>query len=66
MSRAERKRRPPGERVHGTAWGYRQHVRYREVPCGWCNRANADTARAQRNKGRCAPGLGWPLEASRG
>jgi hypothetical protein len=51
---------------HGTYGGYQTHVKRRDVPCDACCRALADYRRRYRNVRRCAPGLGWPLEARRG
>ena len=51
---------------HGTRGGYIQHLQRGTDPCPWCTRAANDWRRAQRQRGKCAAGLGWPLEASRG
>ena len=56
----------PYAREHGTARGYDQHQTRGEVPCGACLNGNAVDVQKRRNRGRCARGLGWPLEARRG
>jgi len=57
--------RPPMPREHGTERGFRQHRYHREHPCDACNAARRAAKQLQqyqqRNRGRCAPGLGWPL-----
>jgi hypothetical protein len=57
--------RPALPREHGTPRGYQQHRYYRETPCDACSairRAGKQPQQyRQRNKGTCAPGLGWPL-----
>lgn len=46
---------------HGTYAGYQQH-KIKGVPaCQPCRKAAADYMRTYRKRGRCAPGLGWPL-----
>lgn len=61
--------RPPLPREHGTMRGWHQHRYNREKPCDACNAARRNPHQveqyAQRNKGRCAPGLGWPLVSRR-
>jgi hypothetical protein len=61
--------RPPLSREHGTMRGHQQHRYLRETPCDACNAVRrADKQRKQfrqRNKGKCAPGLGWPLLSER-
>jgi hypothetical protein len=55
-------------REHGTMRGFHQHRYRHETPCDACNavrRAVKQTQqRRQRNKGKCAAGLGWPMEAA--
>jgi hypothetical protein len=46
---------------HGTYAGYNQHKFYRSEPCDACRRANVSYRRQWRQRGRCVPGLGWPL-----
>lgn len=66
-----RRELPP---VHGTDAGHQRHVVAREKPCEACREAHAAYERARKARRReqlrpglrCAPGLGWPLEASRG
>jgi hypothetical protein len=53
-------------REHGTERGYRQHVTDRTVPCNGCLNGHGAAEQKRRARGRCAPGLGWPLEARRG
>jgi hypothetical protein len=57
--------RPPNPREHGTMRGFHQHRYNREAPCDACNAvrraAKQLEQRRLRNKGRCAPGLGWPM-----
>lgn len=56
-------------REHGTMRGWRQHKYRREQPCDSCGAVRRAAKQAQqyrqRNKGRCAPGLGWPMEEAR-
>lgn len=57
--------RPALPREHGTMRGFHQH-RYRgEQPCNACTIARRGPHQQeqyrQRNEGRCASGLGWPL-----
>jgi hypothetical protein len=56
-------------REHGTMRGFNQHRYHFEQPCDACNAVRRAARQGQqyrqRNKGRCAPGLGWPLEARR-
>jgi hypothetical protein len=55
--------------AHGTRAGFQAHKLHGERPCTPCNEANNAYFQAYRNRGRCAPGLGWPLlpgTASRG
>jgi hypothetical protein len=48
---------------HGSDKGYHQHVRDKTLPCPGCLNAHAATATRNRDRGRCARGLGWPLES---
>lgn len=61
--------RPAQPREHGTMRGVRQHRTYGEQLCGACAPVRRAAKQAQqyrqRNRGKCAPGLGWPLEARR-
>lgn len=65
--------RPPLPREHGTVRGWNQHRYNREKPCDACTAVRRAARQPgqyrQRNSGKCAPGLGWPLlpagEASR-
>jgi hypothetical protein len=49
--------------------GFHQHRYYLETPCDACNAVRRAAKQRQqyrqRNAGKCAPGLGWPLEAAR-
>lgn len=62
--------RPAMPREHGTMRGFKQHTYYFEQPCDACAAVRRAAKQAQqyrqRNTGRCAPGLGWPLEPRRG
>lgn len=51
---------PDGEKC-GTYAGWNEHNRLRTSVCRPCKRAQADYMRALRKRGRCTPGLGWPL-----
>ena len=57
--------RHAGPIKHGTHGGHNLHRRRGEQPCGACRAAE----RAYQNKfdrrGKCAPGLGWPLLSAR-
>lgn len=61
--------RPALPREHGTLRGWRQHQYNREQPCQACSAARRTVKQGeqyrQRNAGKCAPGLGWPLVVSR-
>ena len=50
----------------GTARGFRWHMAQKNTPCRPCLVAVSVRAKHQRDQGRCAKGLGWPLEARRG
>jgi hypothetical protein len=52
-----------GDRAHrpGTVAGYQHHRYYRSLPCLPCLQAWAAYQGKRKNRGRCAPGLGWPL-----
>lgn len=50
------------EPAHGTDSGYKLHLKRRQLACAPCLHAHA-VYHAERNKrGKCARGLGWPLE----
>jgi hypothetical protein len=57
--------RPSLPREHGTMRGFNQHRRNGEKPCDACNAVRRAAKQLeqyrQRNDGKCAPGLGWPL-----
>ena len=61
--------RPPLPREHGTMRGVDQHRHRGEKLCPAClpvRRAAKQPAQYRsRNKGRCAPGIGWPLVSAR-
>jgi hypothetical protein len=57
--------RRPLPREHGTDRGYRQHLWLRTVPCGSCLAAHARLSEHNLKEGKCARGLGWPLEPRR-
>lgn len=50
-----------GQPQCGTTAAYQQHLRRREVPCRWCTDINTRYHRERSQRGKCAPGLGWPL-----
>ena len=58
--------RKPGPINHGTHTGFTMHKYRGEQPCGWCKRGERAYQNAYDQRGRCVPGLGWPLEARRG
>ena len=58
--------KPALPREHGSRRGYNEHRRRGEYPCTPCAVALATYTQAYRQRGRCAKGLGWPLEARRG
>ena len=45
----------------GTYAGWNYHRRAGEAVCRPCLKARADYMAEYRKKGKCAPGLGWPL-----
>jgi hypothetical protein len=45
----------------GTDSGYRYDLRHKILAHRSCLHAHAVYCAEQRNKNRCAPGLGWPL-----
>lgn len=53
--------KPTGQKVHGTEGGYQMHVQRRTPPCFPCRHALNVARQDARQRGRCAPGLGWPL-----
>ena len=57
--------KPRLPREHGTERGYRQHAADRTIAGRGCLVAHSAHVQRQRDQGRCAPGLGWPLEARR-
>lgn len=61
--------RPPLPREHGTMRGWHQHRNRSEQPCDACSAVRRAAKQPEqyrlRNKGRCAPGLGWPLLPAR-
>lgn len=61
--------RPRYPREHGTMRGWHQHRYRREQPCDACAAVRRAVKQPQqyrqRNRGKCAPGLGWPLEVRR-
>lgn len=48
-------------RPHGTDARYKYEIAHQIVPCRPCLAAHSAAAARQRDKGRCARGLGWPL-----
>lgn len=46
----------------GTMRGYRWHAKTGTVPCTSCLLAHCAESQWYRDQGKCAPGLGWPLE----
>jgi hypothetical protein len=59
------KGRKAGPIAHGTEGGYQRHSKDGTVPCTICLMAHARRSETGRRRGKCAPGLGWPLEARR-
>jgi hypothetical protein len=61
--------RPANPREHGTLRGWDQHRYRHEQPCDACNAIRRAAKQLlqyrQQHKGRCAPGLGWPLVVTR-
>ena len=58
--------KPRMPREHGTERGYRQHNEDGTIPGNGCLVAHTRFVTDRRKRGKCAPGLGWPLEARRG
>lgn len=56
----------PRTEGHGTVRAYQQHIRDRSVACRACLAAWRASHKQWRDKGKCAKGLGWPLEVPRG
>jgi len=54
----------PDEEEHGTYAALQAHRARKEKPCTPCKRAAAVYMKAYRKRGRCAPGLGWPLQSA--
>lgn len=50
---------------HGSRSGFITHKNRGEEPCTPCRQADDRYKRDYRARGKCAPGLGWPLEARR-
>jgi hypothetical protein len=53
--------------AHGTRNGFQAHKNRGERPvrCTPCNEANNAWFQEYRQRGKCAPGLGWPLLPAR-
>ena len=45
----------------GTAAGYHRHRKEKTIPCGACLAAWSKRKQARAQRGKCAPGLGWPI-----
>lgn len=61
-----RRGRPPAEdHKHGTHGGVIMHRKRGTPVCGWCLRGDALFRWRQRNRGKCSPGLGWPVLSAR-
>jgi hypothetical protein len=45
----------------GSDNGYKWHLRNGQLPDKACLEAHRTACKVQRDKGRCAAGLGWPL-----
>ena len=62
--------KPGQDHQHGTHTGFTMHQQRGTKPCDWCRHGNNLYRQRQRDKGKCAPGLGWPVlparEAGRG
>lgn len=56
-----RRGRKPGPVSHGTRSGFITHKQRGEKPCGPCGHADNVYKQEYRARGKCAPGLGWPL-----
>ena len=56
----------PKPREHGSRRGAWAHRKHKERLCVPCAVAEAAWMQQWRLRGRCAAGLGWPLEARRG
>jgi hypothetical protein len=54
-----------GQQTHGTRGGFIQHKQRGTPPCVPCSHADAVWKVEYRARGKCAPGLGWPLEVAR-
>jgi hypothetical protein len=57
--------KPSGQSAHGSHGGFVMHQKYKTPPCEPCRQANIRWAGDYRRRGRCAPGLGWPLLPAR-
>ena len=57
---------PRPDHAHGTRSGFITHKNRGTDPCGPCAHADAVYKQEYRLRGKCAPGLGWPLEVPRG
>ena len=55
--------RPARPQEHGTVRGYQQHRYAKTIACLPCCAAWTAQGKRRRDKGKCARGLGWPLEA---
>jgi hypothetical protein len=47
---------------HGTVRGYLQHRSAKTIACRICCLAWSADGKKRRDKGKCAKGLGWPLD----
>jgi hypothetical protein len=52
---------PKPDHQHGTHGGFVMHQQRGTDPCPWCRRGDNLWKQKHRAKGKCAPGLGWPL-----
>lgn len=64
MPRPRKGQPAPGQQTHGTSAGFVMHQQRGTPPCGPCRHARNAWRRENRLRGKCAPGLGWPLQGS--
>lgn len=53
--------KPSPDHKHGSHGGFVMHQQRKTPACFPCRHANNVWREAYRAKGKCAPGLGWPL-----
>jgi hypothetical protein len=57
----ERGRKAAPDHAHGTRSGFILHYQRGTDPCIPCRHADNVWKQEYRQRGKCAPGLGWPL-----